>query len=196
MNNPTSDIKVWEYIGLIAAIVIVVSLPVYYITAEKNRELPLPGQNEEVATFVGSEKCRDCHKAEYDKWQGSHHDHAMEVASEESVLGDFNDAEYTIHGITTRFYRKAGGFFVYTHGPGGEMGEFEISHTFGWYPLQQYLVPFPAAGSSASLMPGISKKRNGTGCRRWRTFRRMTGSTGPTAVRTGTVCVPNATPPT
>ena len=23
------------------------------------------------------------------------------------------------------------------------MGEFEITHTFGWYPLQQYLVPFP-----------------------------------------------------
>ncbi len=23
------------------------------------------------------------------------------------------------------------------------MGEFEITHTFGWFPLQQYLVPFP-----------------------------------------------------
>ena len=67
----------------------------------------------------------------------------MEVAGDDSVLGDFNDAEFTIHGVTSRFYRKDGGFFVYTQGPGGEMGEFEISHTFGWYPLQQYLVPFP-----------------------------------------------------
>jgi hypothetical protein len=32
---------------------------------------------------------------------------------------------------------------VRTQGPGGEMGEFEITHTFGWFPLQQYLVPFP-----------------------------------------------------
>jgi tetratricopeptide (TPR) repeat protein len=67
----------------------------------------------------------------------------MEVASETSVLGDFNDTKFTIHGVTSRFYRKDGGFYVYTEGPGGEMGEFEISHTFGWFPLQQYLVPFP-----------------------------------------------------
>jgi tetratricopeptide (TPR) repeat protein len=97
----------------------------------------------ELTTFIGSEKCKDCHKTEYDKWQDSHHDHAMEVASETSVLGDFNDTKFTIHGVTSRFYRKDGGFYVYTEGPGGEMGEFEISHTFGWFPLQQYLVPFP-----------------------------------------------------
>ena len=23
------------------------------------------------------------------------------------------------------------------------MGDFEITHTFGWFPLQQYLIPFP-----------------------------------------------------
>jgi hypothetical protein len=23
------------------------------------------------------------------------------------------------------------------------MGDFEITHTFGWNPLQQYLIPFP-----------------------------------------------------
>jgi tetratricopeptide (TPR) repeat protein len=32
---------------------------------------------------------------------------------------------------------------VATPGPRGEMGEFEITHTFGWFPLQQYLIPFP-----------------------------------------------------
>ena len=67
----------------------------------------------------------------------------MDVASEETVLGDFNDAEFTLHGITSRFYKKDGKFFVHTNGPGGEMGDFEITHTFGWFPLQQYLIPFP-----------------------------------------------------
>jgi Tfp pilus assembly protein PilF len=143
MNKPTSDIKIWEFIGLIAALIIVVSLPVYYFAIEKDKGLGTPDETAGVVYFIGSEKCRDCHKAEYDKWQDSHHDHAMEVASEKSVLGDFNDAGYTIHGITSRFYRKDRGFFVHTHGPDGEMGEFEITHTFGWYPLQQYLVSFP-----------------------------------------------------
>ena len=138
----TSDIKTWEILGLMAAIVIVVSLPVYYFAVDKNKAKP--GVSDTKAfTFVGSEKCKDCHKGEYDRWKGSHHDHAMEVATEETVLGDFDNAEFAMHGITSRFYRKNGGFFVHTQGLEGEMAEFEISHTFGWYPLQQYLVPFP-----------------------------------------------------
>ncbi|MFC1688926.1 tetratricopeptide repeat protein [Pseudomonadota bacterium] len=67
----------------------------------------------------------------------------MDVANEETVLGDFNDVEFTLHGITSRFYKKDGKFFVHTNGAGGEMGDFEITHTFGWFPLQQYLIPFP-----------------------------------------------------
>ncbi|MBW1860538.1 MAG: tetratricopeptide repeat protein [Deltaproteobacteria bacterium] len=88
-------------------------------------------------------KCLDCHKKEYDKWLDSHHDHAMDVANEKTVLGDFDNAVFEIHDVESRFYRKDGQYFVFTQGPGGEMSEFEVTHTFGWYPLQQYLVPFP-----------------------------------------------------
>jgi len=66
-------------------------------------------------------------------------------------LGDFNDAEFTLHGVTSRFYAKDDKYFVHTNGPGGEMGDFEITHTFGWYPLQQYLVPF--AGGRLQCLP-------------------------------------------
>jgi tetratricopeptide (TPR) repeat protein len=93
--------------------------------------------------FVGSAGCRDCHNAEYDSWEGSHHDLAMDVAGEGTVLGDFDNAELTVHGITSRFYREDGKYFVHTNGPGGAVGDFEITHVFGWFPLQQYLVPFP-----------------------------------------------------
>jgi tetratricopeptide (TPR) repeat protein len=141
MKDATSDIKIWEAIGLIAAIVIVLSLPIYYFTVAKDKGQAVDPLAE--ATFVGSIKCKDCHKKEYDSWQNSHHDHAMDEANDITVLGDFNEAEFTIHGVTSRFYRKDDGFFVYTQGPDGEMGEYEIAYTFGWYPLQQYLVPFP-----------------------------------------------------
>jgi tetratricopeptide (TPR) repeat protein len=67
----------------------------------------------------------------------------MDVANETTVLGDFDNAEIEVHGVTSRFYKKDGKFLVHTNGVGGEMGEFEITHTFGWYPLQQYLIPFP-----------------------------------------------------
>jgi tetratricopeptide (TPR) repeat protein len=141
MSKPGNKTTTWELIGLIAALVIVVSLPVYYFSTVKNIEPPAVSSHE--ANFVGSVECQDCHKVEYDKWLGSHHDLAMDVATENSVLGDFNNAEITIHGVTSRFYTKDGKYFVHTNGPGGEMGDFEITHTFGWYPLQQYLVPFP-----------------------------------------------------
>ena len=135
--------KRWKITGVVATIVIVLSVPFYllkhkYISSGSYGVQPKP-----AATFVGTRKCIDCHQREYDKWQDSHHDHAMDFANDVIVLGDFNNAVFKIHNVISRFYRKNDKFFVYTQGPDGEMGEFEITHTFGWYPLQQYLVPFP-----------------------------------------------------
>ena len=141
MNRPRNNTAAWEWTALIAAAVIVLSLPFYYFSLEKNREEVTPLSPEPA--FVGSSECRDCHNREFDNWLGSHHDRAMDVANENTVLGDFNNVEFTLHGVTSRFFKKEGKFFVFTNGPGGEMGEFEITHTFGWFPLQQYLIPFP-----------------------------------------------------
>ena len=95
------------------------------------------------ASFVGGAVCKTCHEREYQSWTGSDHDHAMEPATEETVLGDFNDARLTSFGVTSMFIRRDGEFFVRTEGPDGTMGEFKVSYTFGIYPLQQYLVAFP-----------------------------------------------------
>jgi len=130
----------WKITGLITTLVIIFTIPVYMLKEKYFRRLPAPRL---VATFVGSKKCMDCHRAEYDRWQNSLHDRAMETADKTTVLGDFNNAVVEFHGVTSRFYRKDNQFLVYTQGPDGKMGEFEITHTFGWYPLQQYLVPFP-----------------------------------------------------
>jgi tetratricopeptide (TPR) repeat protein len=133
----------WKVTGLIATIIILLAPPFYLLKVKYIDKPPQRVDQRSVVTFVGSRKCVDCHNKEYDRWQGSHHDHAMDVANEKTVLGDFNNALFEIHGITSRLYRKDGKFFAHTRGPDGHMGEFEITHTFGWYPLQQYLVPFP-----------------------------------------------------
>jgi tetratricopeptide (TPR) repeat protein len=132
----------WKITGIIATLVIIISIPLY-VLQEKSRQSSSQISQQPAATFVGSEACRDCHRKEYDKWNGSHHQLAMAVASDETVLGDFVDAEFHHLGVTSRFYKKDGRFMVSTRGPGGEMGDFEITHTFGWFPLQQYLIPFP-----------------------------------------------------
>jgi tetratricopeptide (TPR) repeat protein len=149
--------KSWKITGIIATLVVIVCIPAYVV---KQKYLQRPVASQPIATFVGSKKCMDCHKAEYDKWRNSDHDRAMDVASDKTVLGDFNSAEVEFHGVASRFYHRGKKFFVHTRGPEGKMGEFEITHTFGWYPLQQYLVPF--AGGRLQCLPiawDVKKKR-------------------------------------
>jgi predicted CXXCH cytochrome family protein len=99
--------------------------------------------NELRAEYVGRESCKECHEKQYDLFQGSDHDMAMDTAIEETVLGDFSDVAYTHYGVTSRFFMSDGKYMVNTEGPDGEMLDYEISYVFGIRPLQQYLIAFP-----------------------------------------------------
>jgi predicted CXXCH cytochrome family protein len=116
--------------------------------------------------YVGSATCRDCHEQAYDAWQSSHHYQAMLPANEDTVLGDFDDASFDYGGITSRFYRRDGKFLVETDDEQGALREFEITHTFGFNPLQQYLVPFPGGRYQALNIVWDSRPRE-TGGQRW-----------------------------
>ena len=93
--------------------------------------------------YVKDQVCAECHEAQYDRWLGSHHRHAMAPADPANVQGDFDDASFTHKGKTTRFFRKDGGYFVATEGPDGAPGDFQVRYTFGYHPLQQYLLAMP-----------------------------------------------------
>ena len=56
------------------------------------------------STYVGRHSCIQCHTNQARQWLGSHHDLAMDVASHKSVLGDFEDAELSHHGVVSRFF--------------------------------------------------------------------------------------------
>ena len=91
-------------------------------------------------SYVGSAACRDCHVDEYQRWQASQHAVAIQVAGEQTVLGDFSGVEFRHRDVTSVFFRRDGKFMVRTDGPDGELADFEVRHTFGVHPLQQYLV--------------------------------------------------------
>ncbi|MFZ0611430.1 MAG: tetratricopeptide repeat protein [Desulfobacterales bacterium] len=133
----------WKTAGVVATLVVVLSVPLYLVRERRLADSIAPATGKPAAAFVGSAKCQPCHKPEFDKWRGSHHERAMAEATPETVLGDFENAEFTHFGVTSKFYRKDGRYFVFTPGPDGQPAEFQITHTFGWYPLQQYLIPFP-----------------------------------------------------
>lgn len=118
-----------------------------------------------AAAFVGRERCAVCHPREQEAWRGSHHDLAMQEATDNTVLGDFNDASFTHFGVTSRFFRREGGFFVTTEGPDGKLQDYEIRYTFGITPLQQYLIAFPDGRMQALSIAWDSRPREAGGGR-------------------------------
>jgi len=117
-------------------------------------------------TYVGSGECESCHAEAYSLWKGSHHYQAMLPATEENVVGDFSGQSFEYAGITSRFYQRDGKYFVETDNAKGEMQEFEIAYTFGFYPLQQYLVPFPDGRYQALNIVWDSRPKDESG-QRW-----------------------------
>jgi predicted CXXCH cytochrome family protein len=133
--------RLWKNTGFVATIAIVLSFPLFLVRSTLTG--PKRMAETDRAYYVGSHTCIECHKIEYDLWLDSHHYHAMDTATPESVRGDFNNTTFEWNGITNRFFKQENKLYVETPGPGGEMGIYEISYTFGYEPLQQYLIAFP-----------------------------------------------------
>ena len=116
--------------------------------------------------YIGRNSCKDCHEMEYDLFQHSDHDEAMDVATPETVLGDFDNTTFTNYGVTSRFFRSGDDFYVHTEGPGGVMQDYKISYTFGIRPLQQYLIAFPD-GAYQCLPIAWDTRPESEGGQRW-----------------------------
>ena len=116
--------------------------------------------------YVGRTKCASCHPAQSLLWSGSHHDLAMQVATADTVLGDFANASLTHFGVTSSFFKDNARFMVRTEGSEGKLQDFEIKYTFGVHPLQQYLVEFPG-GRLQALSLAWDTRAKEQGGQRW-----------------------------
>ena len=94
------------------------------------------------AQYIGTQQCAACHLIETELWEGSHHDFAMQPANSSTVLGDFSDTSFSYNEVASEFFTRDSSYWVRTDGPSGELTEYEITHTFGVDPLQQYLIRF------------------------------------------------------
>ncbi|MEM6580041.1 MAG: tetratricopeptide repeat protein [Pseudomonadota bacterium] len=107
-----------------------------------------------------------CHSEEYENWRGSHHDLAMQLPNNDTVLGDFEDATFTYGDVTTRFYKKDDKFWVQTDGEDGTLQDFPVEYVFGVYPLQQYLLPL-SRGRLQALTIAWDSRPESDGGQRW-----------------------------
>lgn len=95
-----------------------------------------------AADYIGSSSCKGCHQQQFNDWQGSHHERAMAHATEDNVKGDFNNARIEFKGQQNRFFKKQNEFWVNIAGADGKFQDYQVKYTFGYEPLQQYMVEF------------------------------------------------------
>ena len=107
-----------------------------YVLADRYQDSP----QEMSASYVGRDSCVDCHQNEAALFHGSDHDLAMDLATEETVLANFDDQTLDHYGIESRMFRDGDRFMINTEGPDGTMQDFEVKYVFGVRPLQQYMV--------------------------------------------------------
>ncbi len=105
----------------------------------------------QTASYVGRQTCAECHETELKAWTGSHHDQAMQVATPETVLGNFKDQTLEHFGVVSRMFERDGKYWVATQNAAGKTEEYPVKYTFGVAPLQQYLAEFP--GGRYQVLP-------------------------------------------
>jgi tetratricopeptide (TPR) repeat protein len=150
-----------RYKNIVYVIVLIILIILISVAIFKNKQAPpenvkahqtsISVMSADSLIFVGRKACLDCHKKEYELWQESYHDLAMQVVNDSTVLGNFDNASFTHFGITSKFYKRDGKYIVFTESESGELKEYEIAYVFGIYPLQQYLVAFP--GGRFQVLP-------------------------------------------
>ena len=151
----------WRLAALAATALALTSCPVY-LAREALRAPAAPSATPAEAAFVGRSACAKCHEAETKAWTGSHHDQAMTEVSDlqgETVRGDFSGVRFEGDGMRARFFRDGAKYLIETDGPDGKPATYEVAYTFGWKPLQQYLVRFPGGRLQAFSVAWDTERR-------------------------------------
>lgn len=138
----------------------------FIIPSLQAADAPLPALSSDPAGYAPATSCLGCHAEQARDWKESDHDWAMREAKEGNVLGNFAGVSFSDAGLTTRFFRKDGQYFVNTEGADGKPADFRILYTFGYRPLQQYLVAFPG-GRLQALTVAWDSRPASAGGQRW-----------------------------
>ena len=81
--------------------------PVYGEVAVTSRPIQRP-----AGDYVGSAACRSCHPHYYATWHDSYHRTMTQVATAESVIGNFNNVRLSGKDLNVRLFRQGNQFLV------------------------------------------------------------------------------------
>lgn len=102
---------------------------------ETFKEEPLMASHE---PYLGAQKCKECHEDQFTDWKKSDHFYSMQKATEEYVKANF-ETTYAADGIEYQF-SKSDSVYQVQITESGKSHTYNVAYTFGWHPLQQYLL--------------------------------------------------------
>lgn len=95
----------------------------------------------QVATYLGSDACTDCHEQSVLDWSGSHHALAWTEATAQNIVADFDGTVFSHDGMTARFRIAGDGtYHVDVQEKDGSHTSYKVHSVAGIEPLQQYLL--------------------------------------------------------
>jgi predicted CXXCH cytochrome family protein len=107
---------------------------------------PILAPEDEVhARYAGSESCKECHAAEFEKWHPSNHGQAERMVIKEEDHKAFEPKQTLIHGKDTSeaFVDADGLAKILTIGLDKKRHAYEAVRVIGNHPLRQFLIPAP-----------------------------------------------------
>ncbi|WP_269520662.1 multiheme c-type cytochrome [Alteromonas sp. BMJM2] len=90
--------------------------------------------------FAGEpEQCGSCHQEQLSDWLKSDHSKAMDVATEATVKGNFDNLVFEHFNQKATFFKRDGKYFIKFE-ENEHTTDYEVSYVFGHFPLQEYLI--------------------------------------------------------
>ncbi|MGH0028472.1 MAG: multiheme c-type cytochrome, partial [Myxococcota bacterium] len=109
--------------------------------------------------YVSSKTCASCHPGQHESWSASYHRTMTQVATPETVAGDFDDVRLEFHGASYHLQRRGDEFWVEMDDP-AYMGrgrppriERRIVMMTGSHHDQDYWYATPGGGRDLRLLP-------------------------------------------
>ena len=110
--------------------------------------------------YLKSTDCMACHVSHFDSWDKTHHSKMTQIASTESVVGDFeknNTLEYL--GVKSKMERKGEDFFINQTYQNGKLESLKIVMTIGSRRIQQYVTEKNGQNFRLPIAWNITEKR-------------------------------------
>lgn len=103
--------------------------------------LPLQGQSE--GDYTGAKACAKCHASIHHEWEESRHSRMIQPATNQSVIGDFEQGKVVLRGATYLLQFRDNHYYITEPDLTGKPWEHRIEYTLGDRRFQHYLTTLP-----------------------------------------------------